>query len=167
MAPFICLYPPSMHPYNQTVDFGAASNHHKLLSVRWSISSVVSCHTRIPDMINKTSTLTSTESNVDSAPYLPPYLPPYDALDDTSMTLLGIGIDILSLERFHGVVHRRGIDRVARRICSPRELVEFRSLPVASRPAGSGCAEADNETVESLLERQFKFLSTRCVILSN
>lgn len=42
--------------------------------------------------------------------------------------LLGIGIDILSLSRFEGVIARRGFQAVAKRICCARELDEFGAL---------------------------------------
>ncbi|RSH94045.1 hypothetical protein EHS25_006699 [Saitozyma podzolica] len=42
--------------------------------------------------------------------------------------LLGIGIDILSLSRFEGVIARRGFQVVAKRICCARELDEFGAL---------------------------------------
>ncbi|KAG9027714.1 hypothetical protein FRB95_007446 [Tulasnella sp. JGI-2019a] len=39
--------------------------------------------------------------------------------------ILGIGVDILQLIRFKSLTSRRGIERVARRILSQEELVEF------------------------------------------
>ncbi|KAI9638070.1 4'-phosphopantetheinyl transferase superfamily [Dioszegia hungarica] len=43
--------------------------------------------------------------------------------------MLGIGIDILSITRFEGLLARRGAQALARRICSKREYDEFRSVP--------------------------------------
>jgi len=57
--------------------------------------------------------------------------------------LLGIGIDILSLSRLEGLIGRRGGDALARRICCPRELEEFRGKP------------------ERTIKDEVRFLSTR------
>ncbi|RXK38609.1 holo-[acyl-carrier-protein] synthase [Tremella mesenterica] len=43
--------------------------------------------------------------------------------------IIGIGIDILSIERLRGVILRRGSLNLARRICCPREFIEFKALP--------------------------------------
>lgn len=46
--------------------------------------------------------------------------------------ILGIGVDILSTARFEAFVLRRGVERVARRICCDRELADFqRRFPLA------------------------------------
>lgn len=42
--------------------------------------------------------------------------------------LIGIGVDLLHLPRISALVRRRGTQRLAQRILSPRELVEFHSL---------------------------------------
>jgi holo-[acyl-carrier protein] synthase len=42
--------------------------------------------------------------------------------------ILGIGVDLLSIPRFRQLIQRRGLDRVARRILSPPEAVEFEKV---------------------------------------
>lgn len=39
--------------------------------------------------------------------------------------ILGIGVDLLSLSRFRGLINRRGVDRLARRILSNEERKEW------------------------------------------
>lgn len=55
--------------------------------------------------------------------------------------ILGLGVDILSLARFEAVVTRRGLNRVARRICCPRELADFARLS-----SGSGGGSVSSST---------------------
>ncbi|WVO12494.1 holo-[acyl-carrier-protein] synthase [Cryptococcus depauperatus] len=62
----------------------------------------------------------------------------------------GIGVDILSLSRFHSFVARRGAEKVARRICSPKEFERFRRI--ASTRQGD------------VLDQQVQFLSSRWCI---
>lgn len=102
--------------------------------------------------------------------------------------ILGIGIDILSLSRFQAVVSRRGIDKVAKRICTPRELVNFHNISSITRgPSSTLSSNSDsNSDLDSnipvdplkdthsreiaddnaLLDRQIRFLSSRQVHVS-
>ena len=57
--------------------------------------------------------------------------------------LIGVGIDILSLNRIQGLISRRGADALARRLCAPIELEAYEKL------------QGD--------ERKLKFLSARYV----
>lgn len=41
------------------------------------------------------------------------------------MRLVGIGVDLLGLDRFNSLIHRRGALSVARRILSRREMDQF------------------------------------------
>ncbi|KLT43299.1 4'-phosphopantetheinyl transferase [Cutaneotrichosporon oleaginosum] len=43
--------------------------------------------------------------------------------------LLGLGVDLLSVPRLEALISRRTAHRLAERICSPRELDAFVSLP--------------------------------------
>jgi len=66
--------------------------------------------------------------------------------------LLGIGIDILSIARLEGMIARRGAVRLAMRICSQRELVDFHAL-------------REKFDSEQLPGRQLRFLCARYVNL--
>lgn len=48
------------------------------------------------------------------------------------MTIVGIGCDLLSLARLRGVILRRGADRLAARILSRTEALEYTAAKVAS-----------------------------------
>ena len=87
--------------------------------------------------------------------------------------ILGIGVDILSLARFEGVVARRGIERVAKRVCCARELSDFAKLSDGrgarkeSASAASACVpvepglEEKDEEANSLTRKQLRYLSSR------
>lgn len=68
--------------------------------------------------------------------------------------LIGVGIDILSLSRLQGLIQRRTPQALAKRICSPKELIKFRSL------VDSGSNEVGKPNDQIL-----RFLSTRYVHL--
>ncbi|BEI84076.1 hypothetical protein CcaverHIS002_0406800 [Cutaneotrichosporon cavernicola] len=63
--------------------------------------------------------------------------------------LLGLGVDLLSLPRLQALIARRTAHRLAERICSPRELAAFASLP-AKHPEPS-----------TLKAQQLRFLASR------
>jgi len=97
--------------------------------------------------------------------------------------ILGLGVDILSLARFEAVTRRRGIERVARRVCCSRELAEFgrlsrRDIPASSssqpgilRRAGENATYGEGQAVldpegqstdeNALVRKQLRFLSSR------
>ncbi|GAA5850451.1 hypothetical protein JCM8547_001879 [Rhodosporidiobolus lusitaniae] len=50
--------------------------------------------------------------------------------------ILGVGVDLLHLPRLRSLLTRRDPLRLARRICSPSELVQWKGLPV-----GTGASE--------------------------
>lgn len=87
--------------------------------------------------------------------------------------LSGLGIDILSLTRFRDFVIRRGAEKVAKRICTPSELVRFDKLARGSvtRPLGPESVLHSSKTqledkasvlgTEDILDRQVRFLSSR------
>lgn len=67
--------------------------------------------------------------------------------------LIGVGIDILSLSRFHGVIQRRTPQALAKRICSPKELTKLKSL--LDTTSGNQVSKSNDQI--------FRFLSTRYV----
>jgi len=86
--------------------------------------------------------------------------------------ILGLGVDILSLARFESVVARRGVQRVARRVCCARELADFqaefgtaqhvwttRDDAFSFSPAAE--AEAAFKENEAEKRRAVRFLSSR------
>ena len=99
--------------------------------------------------------------------------------------ILGLGVDILSLARFEAVTRRRGIERVARRVCCSRELAEFgrlsrRDAPASSspKPGISSSRRVDDNSAfgesqavldpqvqspeeDALVRKQLRFLSSR------
>lgn len=101
-----------------------------------------------------------------------------NALHHTSATaltfhmILGLGVDILSLTRFESVIARRGVQRVARRVCCARELADFHTKFGTDRqiwttrddafsfsPASE--AEAAFQENEAIKRRAVRFLSSR------
>ncbi|ADV24110.1 holo-[acyl-carrier protein] synthase [Cryptococcus gattii E566] len=90
--------------------------------------------------------------------------------------LSGLGIDILSLTRFRDFVIRRGAEKVAKRLCTPGELVRFDKLARGSvtRPLGPESVLHSSKTqledkasvlgTEDILDRQVRFLSSRWCI---
>jgi holo-[acyl-carrier protein] synthase len=42
--------------------------------------------------------------------------------------IIGIGVDILSVSRIQGLIARRSALKLAKRICSPVELQEFKGI---------------------------------------
>ncbi|KAK1924875.1 4'-phosphopantetheinyl transferase superfamily [Papiliotrema laurentii] len=96
--------------------------------------------------------------------------------------MLGLGVDILSLKRFEQVIRNRGFQRVARRVCCPRELADFERLSISPIPRSGEDAPSAKSIerggthaagVESrasgvldtkVWDRQFRFLSTRWAI---
>lgn len=63
--------------------------------------------------------------------------------------LLGLGVDILSLARLEAVIARRGADKLAARICSPRELAEFRARFVGSSTPDTGARSVPISTPQA------------------
>ena len=59
--------------------------------------------------------------------------PNVDTSNSQNAMILGVGIDILHLARFESLLLRRGPLRLAKRICTPRELSDFHSTANAAR----------------------------------
>ncbi|KAI5449745.1 hypothetical protein NCC49_004110 [Naganishia albida] len=61
--------------------------------------------------------------------------------------ITGIGVDILHLSRLRHLIHRRGADRLARRILAAGEMAEFRALSSPGK--------------EESIEEQTRYLASR------
>jgi len=86
--------------------------------------------------------------------------------------ILGLGVDILSLARFEAVISRRGVQRVARRVCCARELADFHAkfgndhqVWITRDDAWSFSpaieAQAAYQENEAMKRRAVRFLSSR------
>ncbi|WVR07793.1 hypothetical protein IAU60_004836 [Kwoniella sp. DSM 27419] len=85
--------------------------------------------------------------------------------------IVGIGIDILQLARFKTLLVRRGPDKLAKRICTPREYEAFSQLRPSVHPDLPVQEQSERAPVQldsggsskddHLLEKQLRFLSCR------
>ncbi|WWC71880.1 uncharacterized protein I206_105839 [Kwoniella pini CBS 10737] len=74
--------------------------------------------------------------------------------------IAGIGIDILSLNRFRNLLIKRDPYKIAKRICTSNEFDLFKKLDIVSERNGNG-NENSIENKDELIEKQLKFLSSR------
>lgn len=52
----------------------------------------------------------------------------------TSMSILGMGVDVVYVPRILALIHRRGSHKFASRILSPQELSDWNALPPSMVP---------------------------------